>query len=227
MMSLYFQPCNGVDPTHLQMTEVSLYSTTPYREAHFISKTILNFYSKGLSKGQNSQSLCPFTNICKPDLKPLYGSLPVITDACSHVGGNTLSFHLNGLKTVNSIEIDEEICEMLKHNLTIYHLPTDRVKCCDYLSVYLKLEQDVVFLDPEWGGPDYKKSPCLDLYLGRTNIIDICCQLFNEKKVSLIVIKVPVNYNLSALMTNLPNKTFLTHKILRGTHHSYNVVFCW
>ena len=60
-----------------------------------------------------------------------------------------------------------------------------------------------------------------------TNIIDICETLINEKKVSLIVIKAPVNYNLSDLVAKLPTKTVLTHKIIRGNHHSYNVVFIW
>jgi hypothetical protein len=227
-MSLYFQPVVGVDPSQLLMTNVSLYSTTPFREANFISRTILNFYSKGsqFHSSSNEQGE-KTTTICKSELKPLTGSLPTITDACSHVGGNTISFYLSGFKTINAVEIDEKTCDMLKHNLSAYCLPTDNVHCCDYMSIYLKLVQDVVFLDPEWGGPDYKKSPCLDLFLGQINIIEICCKLFNEKKVSLIVIKVPTNYNLSALVNNLPNKTFLTHKILRGTHHSYNVVFCW
>jgi len=197
------------------MTNISIYSTTPWKEANFISKTILNFFHP-------HEDGSPF-------LFASDGGL-VITDATANIGGNTISFYLNGLTSVNAVEMDQLTCDILKHNLVTYQLPVNTVHCCDYLSIYDQLVQDVVFLDPPWGGPDYKKATKLDLYLGikqSLNIIDICAKLFEKEKVKLIVLKLPINYNLSRLMKRLPNNHFLTHKIYRHHNHSYNVVYIW
>jgi len=150
-----------------------------------------------------------------------------LTDGTANVGGNTISFYLSGIQTVNAVEIDKTTCDMLINNLQTYKLPTVNVHCCDYLSIYKNLKQDIVFLDPPWGGPEYKKASILDLYLGQTNIIDICAELMGEKKASLIVLKLPINYNLPALIAKMPSRSFFTQKIYRGQKHSYNVVFCF
>ena len=230
--SYYFQPVATIDSGKLRMTNVSVYSTTPWKEANFISRTIVNFF--------NSQAPVPSTNKTvnilnfnksNPQNQRRCPPIPiVITDATANIGGNTISFYLNGLTSVNAVEMDKLTCEILKHNLSVYQLPTQNVHCCDYLSIYKQLVQDVVFLDPPWGGPDYKKVTLLDLYLGENhvvNIIDICAELFEENKVKMIVLKLPINYNLPGLMSRLPKKSFLTHKIYRHQYHSYNVVYIW
>jgi 16S rRNA G966 N2-methylase RsmD len=207
----FFQPRPGLDFSQLRLTNISLYSTTPWKEANFISRAIVNFY----------KSEHPTIKIDNPENL-------TITDCTANVGGNTISFYLNGIKNVNAVEIDAVTCNLLKQNLRAYKLPTDGVHCCDYLSIYKNLTQDVVFLDPPWGGPDYKKATILDLFLGQTNIIDICCQLMTEKKASLIVLKLPLNFNLPGLIEKMPNHSFLTQKIYRNqNYHSYNVVFCF
>jgi len=208
---IFFQRKPNVNRDMLKTTSVSLYSMTPWREANYITKTILNFF------GKNGKIL-----------KPQYGDKPIITDGTANCGGNTISFHLsNGFKQVNSVEIDCETCEMLKNNLSVYHLPNDNVQCCDYLNVYKNLCQDVVFLDCPWGGPNYIKTAELDLFLSSVNVVDICRELIIEQKVSLIVLKVPINYNVNYLKKTLKNRNILNHKIYRGSHNSYNVIFCW
>ena len=123
--------------------------------------------------------------------------------------------------------------EILKNNLQVYKIPVETTYLCDYVSVFKQLKQDVVYLDPPWGGPDYKKAKVLDLYLGEKNIIDICVELMtggeNQSQLAtLIVLKLPVNYNLPGLIAKMPNRSFLTQKIYRcQNRHSYNVVFCW
>lgn len=163
----------------------------------------------------------------RPIIKTVYDKLPIITDGTANCGGNTISFQLSGgFKIVNAVEIDQETCNMLKNNLQTYNIPIDTVYHNDYLLIYKNLRQDVVFLDAPWG-KNYIKTPCLDLYLSNTNIIDICFDIVSNKMASLIVLKLPVNYNLPDLINKLPNNKFLTRKIYRGQHHSYNVVFCW
>ena len=213
-ISYYFQPRDSVDLSQLQLTGASFYSITPWREGNFISRTILNFYG-----GR------------RPKLKSLLSEGPIVTDATAHVGGNTISFHLSGIHRVNAVEIDSSICEMLKNNLRTYHFSTDHVYCQDYLKVYRNLVQDVVFLDPPWGGREYLRQTKIELCLSHVNLIEICQTLLTEKRVSLIVLKLPINYGIQQLVDQLSTKTVLTHKIYRGSypqsHHSYNVVFCW
>lgn len=204
LKSYFFQPTPGVNLKRICMTNISLYSTTPWSEANFMSSAIIKFF-KSLGHTQ-----------------PL-----VITDATANVGGNTISFYLNGFAKVNAIEIEPFTCRLLKHNLQIYGRPITHVYCDDYLKLAHKLEQDIVFIDPPWGGPDYKSATVLDIYLGNTNIIDLCLQLMIQKRATLIVLKLPTNYNLNGLINGCPNNNFMVHKVLRPKGHSYNLVFCF
>jgi predicted RNA methylase len=207
----YFQRMPLVDRDKLKVNAVCLYSMTPWREANYISRMILNFYG-----GWNRR------------LEPLYGDKPIITDATANCGGNTISFNLSGgFKRVNAAEIDKAIFDMLRNNLEVYSIPLDNLWCCDYLEVHKTLQQDVVFIDCPWGGPDYIKSPSLDLFLSGVNVTDICKVLFENRLVSLVVLKVPINYNSTKLYETLPTKKILIHKIYRGIHHSYSIIFCW
>ena len=206
---MMFPPLPNIDIQQLQMSDVSLYSMTPWREADLISQLIRKFF------------------IGSHPILNMSGSQPVITDGTANVGGNTISFHLAGFQRVNSIEIDHDTCQMLCHNLRLYNCPTDHVMCLDYLSVYRTMEQDVVFLDPPWGGRDYSKPIQLELFLSGVNIIDICITLLKEHLTQLLVLKLPINYALPKLIHQLPATSILTRRICRGDHHSYNVVFCW
>tara|TARA_B100000768_G_scaffold155480_1_gene152587 strand:- start:1179 stop:1454 length:276 start_codon:yes stop_codon:yes gene_type:complete len=68
------------------------------------------------------------------------------------------------------------------------------------------LRQDLVFLDPPWGGMNYKKTNSIDLFLDNINVIDIINNLYHYTR--YIAMKIPVNYNI----TNV-NKNFWDWKI--------------
>ena len=155
---------------NLKLTDESIYSVTPWREADQISKKIIKYISK------------PVDDI-------------IITDATANVGGNTISFYNNGIKTVNSVEIDRTTCEFLKNNLKVYNYNTENVICDNYLKVKDELVQDCVFIDPPWGGKSYANKNILDLYLGKTDVTDVIFDLFVDNKTKLIVLKAPLNYN--------------------------------
>lgn len=212
-ITYYFPEVDGIDHSQLKLTNISIYSTTPWRESKYITQSIIN-QIKHLNKPKNpSIDLSKWT----------------ITDATSNVGGNTISFFMKGFGRVNAVEIDKLTCDILKNNLTVYGYSTNNVYCTDYLDIYLKLTQDVVFIDPPWGGPDYKKAKVLDLFLGKTNLIDICYDLMDKSKTKMIVMKLPINYNLPALINKMPpDKKILVQKIYRYKgHHSYNIVTCF
>lgn len=135
----------------------------------------------------------------------------VITDANSNMGGNVINFAKN-FNFVNSVEIVPFHCEILKNNIDVYNL-LDKVKihCNDYLDIMFELKQDVIFFDPPWGGPDYKKEKNLNLYLDNINIIDIVNELYDNAK--MIVLRIPRNFNIVDLLRRVEYKNVNIYKI--------------
>lgn len=60
--------------------------------------------------------------------------------------------------SVIAIDIDPKKIEMAKHNAAVYNV-ADRIEFIvgDFLQLYPRLQADVVFLSPPWGGPEYTK----------------------------------------------------------------------
>ncbi len=200
----FFNPKNVkgkfVDLNLLKLTKESKYSVTPWQEASFITNNIITFF--------NSKDI-------------------TITDATANVGGNSIDFYNNEIEVVNSVEIDPKTCEFLKNNLKVYGYEINTVFCNNYVDIYKTLNQDCVFFDPPWGGPDYIKKDNLDLFLGDVNVVDIIKNLFDMGKTKLVVLKAPINYNsenLQAIFT--PELYKITEEpIFRGKKHSYDVFF--
>lgn len=192
---------------HIRMTNIGIYSATPWKEGN----QVCNYIKEHFFTYHNVTNVRNIT----------------ITDGTAHVGGNAINFGVNGFK-LNAVEINPLTYDILKHNLKQYKIPVKTVYLNDYVKVYDKLQQDVVYLDLPWGGPNYKSVKCLDLYLGKTNLITLCCNLMTNKLCKLLVLKVPINYNLNGLINSLPNLHFHTHKVLRSKQkHSYNIIYCW
>jgi 16S rRNA G966 N2-methylase RsmD len=58
---------------------------------------------------------------------------------------------------------------------------------------------DVLWIDPPWGGPDYKKHKELDLFLDGKNIGEYVKSWLDSGKAKVIFIKAPANYRMSSL----------------------------
>ena len=69
--------------------------------------------------------------------------------------------------------------------------------CADYTKIYDTLHQDVVFIDPPWGGPSYKKKKSVKLQLSNIPLYKIIQNLSN--RVKLIVLKTPTNFDVGSL----------------------------
>jgi hypothetical protein len=115
-----------------------------------------------------------------------------ITDANGCVGISSISF-CQKVKFVNIIEIDKGKIKYIKNNLERYDLDNFKIYNKDYTKIMKKIKQDVIFLDPPWGGPDYIDESSLDLYLSEIPISEIINDLYDH--VELIILKIPLNFN--------------------------------
>jgi tRNA G10 N-methylase Trm11 len=121
-----------------------------------------------------------------------------ITDLTGNVGGDTILFGLNFAK-VESIEIDKDNFEVLKHNVETYKLKNVKLHFGDSTEIY-NWKTDVLYLDPPWGGPEYKTKENLDLYLGDDRIDEFLEEILEEEwRPRYIFMKLPRNYNFKRL----------------------------
>lgn len=162
----------------MQLDAVAHYSVTDTRTADKISDFIAKF--DGLKKDRI-----------------------VITDGTACIGGNTISF-CKYFKRVQAIELDETRYTMLKHNLKT--LGCENAQCYhgNYLEYLDRLTQDIVFLDPPWGGPSYREKNEVELFVGDISLDEICEKL--KLKTKYIVIKAPTNMNSQKLREKFGDK---------------------
>jgi 16S rRNA G966 N2-methylase RsmD len=131
----------------------------------------------------------------------------IITDATAGVGGNTISFAEN-FKLVNSIELDSIRFEYLKNNLSIYNKRNVKLYNSDFLQIISLLKQDVVFIDPPWGGKDYKSKGEIILNVSNISLEKICNNILYNNYAKMVVLKLPINYNTKYLNKNIE---YVTH----------------
>ena len=129
----------------------------------------------------------------------------VVTDGTANVGTDAITLALDPkIKKVNAIELIDKNCELLKHNVGVYDLG-DKVDiyCADFLEqikeLGAKLSQDIIYVDPPWGGVGYtKRHDNMNLFLGDKEIAQIV--LDNLDKTKIFVIKVPSNFDFNNFM---------------------------
>lgn len=159
----YFINIPNINKNNLQISNVGEYSMTPPKDAKKLCKIIKKYFDKNIT----------------------------ITDTTANNGGNTIAFALE-FNNVNAVEIEKKEYDILVNNINVYKLKNVKTYNNDYLKILEKLEQDIIFLDPPWGGKEYKKKNNLQLYLSNKNILDIFNLLNNKCKA--IICKVPFNY---------------------------------
>lgn len=157
----------------------------------------------------------------------------IVTDATSCIGGNTWAF-AKCFKRVNAVEINELHVDMLRHNMkelclekkiNVYHQ--------NYLDVSGILQQDVVFIDPPWGGVRYRSSPQVGLMDHDDEFVDLDVLLANielDPSTLVIVLKVPKNYSTYGLKReDFPYKRVVSlrtrHTKTGGRDTLYKLVF--
>lgn len=141
-----------------------------------------------------------------------------ITDLTGNVGGDTILFGIN-YRAVDSIEYNQENFDALENNVKVFGLDNVKLHFGDSTKLY-KWYTDVLYIDPPWGGPDYKEKENLDLFLGDVRVDLFIKDILSEDwRPSYVFLKLPRNYNFKRL-ENLPN----VKKIHKFLIRSFNCV---
>jgi hypothetical protein len=137
-----------------------------------------------------------------------------ITDLTGNVGGDTILFGLNFGRT-DSIEIDNDNFAALKHNVETFKLKNVKLHHGDSTKLF-NWKTDVLYMDPPWGGPEYKEKENLDLFLGKQRIDSWLSTILEEDwRPNYVFIKLPSNYNFDRLK-DLPNVFSMQKFAIRG-----------
>jgi len=171
-MEVLFPKKTGVDYSKLKMTPEGQYSITKRKDGD-----LLFAHMKSMIKGIKNKT---------------------ITDLTGNVGGDTILFGIH-FKTVKSIEMNPENFDALKNNVEVFGLKNVELYLGDSTKIY-NWKTDVLYLDPPWGGPEYKINKVLDLYLGDERVELLLHRVLQEQwKPDYIFMKLPANYNFDRL----------------------------
>lgn len=150
----------------LLFDDEALYSTTDQLTADKITKDITKFISKSST----------------------------IIDGTACIGGNTYSFAQTFRKVI-AYELDPKRALYLSHNMKTLGL--SNVECIqgDLLENILSSEMhvDCIFLDPPWGGPEYRNYVRVQLHLSKKPLASVCELI--APFTNYIAIKVPTNFD--------------------------------
>lgn len=197
----------SVDQDHFCSDDKKIIKFTPEAQPIEISVTREIFNKKFPKFKKVNHSLLKITNIgiysiatptisntiCKYILKYTKTKKVTITDALGNVGGMTLMLS-HFFDKINVCEIIPLHCKILENNLKVYNLLHKvNIICGDYYDHMLKLRQDVIFLDPPWGGYNYKNTSELSLCINNIDISYIINKLLIHAK--YIFLLVPSNFN--------------------------------
>jgi hypothetical protein len=125
-----------------------------------------------------------------------------ILDCTGHVGSFSLCWTALFRKhKITAVEIDEFTFTRLKNNTKKLGLDEQvNVVNADVTNFINNADQyDFVYIDPPWGGPNYKFKKGLMLYLGDKSIVEFVLDIFNKKITKYVFIKVPINFDFQSL----------------------------
>jgi len=139
-----------------------------------------------------------------------------ITDGTANIGTDAINL-ASIYKKINAVEISSVNYKALKNNISVFGLDHKIFSYNEDINIQINnLEQDIIYIDAPWGGPEYKHSENIKLYLGDVEIVDF--YLKNKEKAETFIFKVPYNYD----FTNLYNK--ITEKINKHSYKKGSVI---
>lgn len=125
-------------------------------------------------------------------------STKIITDATACMGGDLIRFSKH-FRMVNGIEILDENFSLLVQNCKQFGCQNVNLFCQNYLEVFDKLKQDVIYIDPPWGGTSYKNKDIISLKMGNLELWELVNLIKEKRLAKFIFIKAPMNVCLEKL----------------------------
>ena len=137
----------------------------------------------------------------------------ILTDANGGVGGLSLRM-IDNFKKTNIIEINKFHYDIIEHNLKTYGFSKSKYKLYhkDAFEYVFKLKSDIIIFDPPWFGKKYINQPSLSLGLNNVNIACIINKLLT-KKIKLILMLIPENFNFKKFIELLNINSFEIHQV--------------
>ena len=179
-MDYYFSNIPKEERYRAQADKVSLYSCTAPALADSHTKIILENYKKFVTNENKTQ-------------------VPRVVDATACIGGNTISFARAGVP-VTAFEVSPQRARMLAKNALLSGQEGNiQIINGDFTQLYRFLDFDILYMDPPWGGPEYRFKTLVDMTLGDKDVKDFIMNIIYETRVKLIALKAPLNYNVKGL----------------------------
>lgn len=163
----YYFPDENIDFNKLQISLEGTYSVSKPKHAELTSQEIIKFI--------------------KEDPKNLS-----ITDGTSNVGGNVINF-AKYFGNVNAVELDKINYDILQNNVKVYERKNVRFYLGDITKI--RIRQDILFLDPPWGGLMYASKENINLYLSKLSVGEFVKSIKDQTK--YFVLKVPRNFDIN------------------------------
>ena len=162
-------------------------------------------YSSLLPKHVNS--LCKVLDGWKEKL----GKVQNIIDATAHIGCDSIFFskYFEETSTITSIELEADVYALLVENISRNGLE-DRVQpklgsCLDVIrNIPRGRSVDLLYLDPPWGGRNYRDQKEMTLELDGKPVMDIINGWLQDGKTRAILYKTPNNINKSEIIHSTP-----------------------
>lgn len=210
--------------TELQNTNILLYHCYQLIQERFVDTLNSNdiFEIQGLRKELGNRVVFDFPTVydTTPAVQAEYLVSAIkrhtpeatsITEATAGVGGCTLAL-AKCFSRINEVELNPDRARFLRHNCDLL-LPYIKSNCHvdvyhgDYTTIYDKLKQDVVYMDPPWG-LHYKKIPKMRLSLSDIAIDEIVRSIARYTR--YVAVRVPINFDFVQFINGVGE----THEIM-------------
>lgn len=147
--------------------------------------------------------------ICK-DISKFIPATATVTDATACIGGSCYSLAKTFAK-VYAIELDKTRYDFLRSNVMILGV-ANSVTCIhgDAFDICPQLHQDLIFLDPPWGGPEYKSVSKISLSLSNKPLSEVVIHL--SRYTNYVAIKVPTNFDEQTFIDDVMPHMELVHR---------------